>query len=475
MPMAVGNAGISTGCGNPAGWVIIRAQDSAVIGDRTHPRANMRAVDIIIKKRDRQELTGEEIEFFIQGFNRGEIPDYQVAAWAMAVLLNGMTPRETAALTLALANSGELLELPREIGRVVDKHSTGGVGDKTTLVVEPLVAACGVPIGKISGRALGFSGGTLDKMESIPGFHSDLSKEAFIEQLRAIGLVLAGQTADFVPADGRLYALRDVTGTVQSIPLIASSVMSKKIAGGADAILFDVKVGEGAFMKNLEEARQLADLMVVIARDAGREARALLSQMDEPLGRAVGNALEVAEAIATLHGGGPQDFRQHCLEVASHLLVLGGKASSPETGRRMAFDALDGGAAWQKFRSLVQAQGGDLKYVDEPDLLPKADFIAPTPSPRRGFLKEVNARVVGETAVLLGAGRVRKGDPIDHAVGIEVLHKVGDQVELGEPLFRVHANSENLLREASERLLSGVAWSDDAVEPLPLFYGLVGL
>jgi pyrimidine-nucleoside phosphorylase len=434
----------------------------------------MRAVDIIIKKRDRQELTGEEITFFIQGFNRGEIPDYQAAAWAMAVLLNGMTPRETAALTLALAHSGEILELPREIGRVVDKHSTGGVGDKTTLVVEPLVAACGVPIGKISGRGLGFSGGTLDKMDSIPGFRSDLSKDEFLGQLRTVGLVLAGQTADLAPADGKLYALRDVTGTVQSIPLIASSVMSKKIAGGADAILFDVKVGEGAFMRNLEEARQLAELMVSIARDAGREALALLSQMDEPLGQMVGNALEVAEAIETLHGSGPADFRQHCLEVASHLLVLGGKTSTPEAGRQMALDTLEGGAAWQKFRTLVKAQGGDLKYVDEPDLLPMASLIAAVPSPRRGYLTEVNARVVGETAVLLGAGRVKKGDPIDHAVGVEVLHKVGDQVEVGEPLFRVHANSEVLLSESSERLLSGVAWSDDPVDHLPLFYGIVG-
>lgn len=435
----------------------------------------MRAVDIIIKKRDRQELTAEEIAFFIQGFNRGEIPDYQAAAWAMAVLLNGMTRRETAALTLALAHSGELLELPREIGRVVDKHSTGGVGDKTTLVVEPLVAACSVPFGKISGRALGFSGGTLDKMDAIPGFRSDLSKEEFIEQLRSVGLVLAGQTADLAPADGKLYALRDVTGTVQSIPLIASSVMSKKIAGGADAILFDVKVGEGAFMKNLAEARQLADLMVSIAQDVRREARALLSQMDEPLGRAVGNTLELVEAIETLRGGGLDDFRQHCLEVASHLLVLGGKASSPEAGRALAAKALDGGAAWQKFRALVRAQGGDLKYVDEPDLLPKASFITPVSSRREGYLKEVNARVVGETAVLLGAGRLKKGDPIDHAVGIEVLHKVGDRVEVGEPLFRVHANSENLLSEASEKLLSGIAWSDEPVDPLPLFYGTVGL
>jgi len=433
----------------------------------------MRAVDIIIKKRDRHELTREEIEFFIQGYVNGEIPDYQVSAWAMAVLLNGMNPRETTDLTLAMAHSGEILDLTPVVPLAVDKHSTGGVGDKTTLVVEPIVAACGLPIGKMSGRGLGFSGGTLDKMESIPGFRTDLSKKEFLEQLRRIGLVLTGQTGDLAPADGKLYALRDVTGTVQSIPLIASSVMSKKIASGAQAIVLDVKVGVGAFMRDEEEARQLSELMVSIARLAGRKAVALLSDMNQPLGCAVGNALEVKEAIATLHGQGPQDFRHHCLVVAGHLLALGGTAADEQAGLDMARRALDGGSAWEKFRQLVIAQGGDVGYVDEPERLPVAPMIETVPAPRGGYLAGVHARQVGETAVGLGAGRARKEDPIDHAVGIEIYHKVGDQVAAGEPLFTIHAHSAESLEEARGRLLEAHTWSEAPVEPLPLFYGVI--
>ncbi len=434
----------------------------------------MRAVDIIIKKRDKQELTQEEIEFFISGFLQGDIPDYQVAAWAMAVALNGMTPRETTDLTMALARSGQLLELPRELGVCVDKHSTGGVGDKTTLVVEPLVAACGVPVAKISGRALGFSGGTLDKMESIAGFRSDLSREEFVSQLRRIGLVLSGQSADLAPADGRLYALRDVTGTVQSIPLIASSVMSKKIASGADAFLLDVKVGSGAFMKTLDEARQLAELMVSIARRVGRRAIALLSNMDQPLGQAVGNALEVREAIATLHSDGPGDFREHCLIAASYLLILGEKARILAEARQLAEDALSSGAAWEKFRQLVIAQGGDVRYVDDPDRLPKAAIVEMIPAPRSGYLSRVDARLVGEAAMMLGAGRMKKGDPIDYAVGIEVLHKVGERVEQGETLFQVHANLPHKLAEARQHLKDAVVFRDTPIQPPPHIYAVVG-
>ncbi len=433
----------------------------------------MRAVDIIIKKRDRGELTREEIEFFIQGYVNGEIPDYQVSAWAMAVLLNGMNPRETTDLTLAMAHSGEILDLTPAVPLAVDKHSTGGVGDKTTLVVEPIVAACGLPIGKMSGRGLGFSGGTLDKMESIPGFRTDLSIKEFLEQLRRIGLVLTGQTGDLAPADGKLYALRDVTGTVQSIPLIASSVMSKKIASGAQAIVLDVKVGVGAFMRDEDEARQLSELMVSIARLAGRKAVALLSDMNQPLGCAVGNALEVKEAIAALHGQGPQDFRHHCLVVAGHLLALGGTASDEQAGLDIARRALDGGAAWEKFRQLVIAQGGDVRYVDEPERLPAAPLVKTIPAPRGGYLAGIHAREVGETAVSLGAGRSRKEDPIDHAVGIEVHRKVGDRVEAGEPLFTIHARSVESLEEARERLLAAHTWSEAPVKPLPLFYGVI--
>lgn len=433
----------------------------------------MRAVDIIVKKRDRQELTAEEIDFFIQGFTREEIPDYQVSAWAMAVLLNGMTPRETSDLTTSLANSGERMDCSLVVPVAVDKHSTGGVGDKTTLVVEPVVAACGLPVGKLSGRGLGFSGGTLDKMESIPGFRTDLTTEEFLNQLRETGLVLTGQTANLAPADGKLYALRDVTGTVQSIPLIASSVMSKKIAAGADAILLDVKVGEGAFMETLDDARKLAELMVSIAVSAGRRCTALLSDMNQPLGQAVGNALEVREAIHTLHGKGPEDFREHCLVAAAHMLVLGQKAGDASEGRSMAEEALDGGGAWERFTALIAAQGGDVSYVEDPDRLPKASRIETIPAPRGGYLRQINARIVGETAVLLGAGREKKGDPIDHAVGIEIFHNVGDRIEEGQPLFAVHANEEGKLQEARQRLLDAHIWSDSPVEPLPLFYDVI--
>jgi pyrimidine-nucleoside phosphorylase len=291
----------------------------------------MRAVDIIIKKRDRMELSKAEIDFFVEGFNREEIPDYQAAAWAMAVLLNGMTDQETTDLTLAMARSGETLDLSEVVPIAVDKHSTGGVGDKTTMVIGPLVAACGLPVGKMSGRGLGFSGGTLDKLESIPGFRTNLSQAEFGDQLKTHGVVVTGQTGDLAPADGKLYALRDVTGTVPSIPLIASSVMSKKIAAGAHAILLDVKVGQGAFMENLEDAHHLARLMVSIGTLSGRKTVALISDMNQPLGFAVGNALEIIESIETLQGKGPKDFQEHCLVVASHMLVLG--QNSSESGR----------------------------------------------------------------------------------------------------------------------------------------------
>jgi pyrimidine-nucleoside phosphorylase len=434
----------------------------------------MRAIDIIIKKRDRGELTPEEIEFFIDGFNNGDIPDYQASAWAMAVLLNGMTPRETTDLTLALANSGEMLDCTAVVPVAVDKHSTGGVGDKTTLVVQPLVAACGLAVGKISGRGLGFSGGTLDKLESIPGYRVDLTTDEFLEQLRSVGVVLTGQTANLAPADGKLYALRDVTGTVQSIPLIASSVMSKKIAGGATAILLDVKVGSGAFMKDLVEAQQLAELMVDIAKGSGRKAVALLSDMNQPLGRAVGNALEVREAIDTLHNEGPQDFIEHCVVVAAHMLTLGGAAEDAEEGRTAAVKSLENGEAWEKFKTLIAIQGGDVAYLENPERLPTAHYIETIRSTQDGYLSQVDARIVGETACTLGAGRAKKSDEIDHAVGIEVLHKVGDYVEKDQPVFIVHANDEDQLAAAGQRLLTALEWSNSPVEPLPLFYEVIG-
>lgn len=434
----------------------------------------MRAVDIIIKKRDGLELTREEIEFFVRGMVSGEIPDYQVAAWAMAVMLRGMTERETTDLTLAMAHSGEVLDLSQVVPIAVDKHSTGGVGDKTTLVVEPTVAACGLPVGKMSGRGLGFSGGTIDKMESIRGFRAALSVEEFLHNLKTYGIVLSAQSANLAPADGILYALRDVTGTVPSIPLIASSIMSKKIAAGAQAIVLDVKVGRGAFMRTLEEARRLAEMMVAIGKLSGRRTIALLSDMNQPLGRAVGNALEVKEAIDALHNQGPEDFVEHCLVVASYMLVLGGKAKDLESARLMAEAALQDGRAWEKFRTLVMAQGGDVSQVDDPERLPQAQFVETVTAPRQGYLSQIDAQQVGETSLLLGAGRTKKGDPIDHAVGVLVLHKIGDYVEEGQPLFVVHANRREHLAVARERLLAACQWSEVAVDPLPLFYGVVG-
>ncbi len=433
----------------------------------------MRAVDLIEKKRDQQQLTGEEIRFLIGGFNRGEIPDYQAAAWSMAVLLNGMSAEETTELTLAMADSGERLDLSDVVGIAVDKHSTGGVGDKTSLIVCPTVAACGLPVGKMSGRGLGFSGGTLDKLESIPGYRCGLSTEEFMSQLRSIGIVLTGQSADLAPADGKLYALRDVTGTVPSIPLIASSVMSKKLAAGAQAMVLDVKLGVGAFMKNEQQARQLAVRMVEIARLAGRQAVALLSDMNQPLGCAIGNAVEVREAIDCLQNRGPSDLREHCLEVSAHMLVLGGKAGDLASARDLAADCLEDGRAWQKFRQLVLAQGGDVSVIEEPERLPQAPYEKAVPASRSGWLAEVHAGSIGEAVVLLGGGRARKGDSIDHAVGIRIAHKVGDRVEAGEPLFTVLASDRQKLDQAIEAVSAAHRIAAQPVSPLPLFYGVV--
>ncbi|MCX6054031.1 MAG: thymidine phosphorylase [Chloroflexi bacterium] len=433
----------------------------------------MNAVDIIIKKRDRFELSRSEIDYFIRGMTHNEIPDYQVAAWLMAVLLNGMTDEETTHLTLAMANSGEILDLSSVVPIEVDKHSTGGVGDKTTLVVEPLVAACGLPVGKMSGRGLGFSGGTLDKMDSIPGFRTSLTRDEFIHLLKTQGIVLAGQSSDLAPADGILYKLRDVTGTVQSIPLIASSVMSKKIAGGAQAIVLDVKVGSGAFMKNLEEASQLSRLMVEIGKLSGRKVVALLSDMNQPLGNAVGNALEVKEAISTLQGKGPEDFIEHCLTVASHMLVVGEKERDLDSARTQIEKALLSGLGWEKFRSLIINQGGDVSFVDHPEKIPLSPVIYEVTAPRSGYLREIDAKEIGETSVEMGAGRIRKEDQIDHSVGIIIHHKVGDFVKTGEPLFTLHAKDEKSSALARERVLKAHLWSVEECDPLPLFYDVI--
>lgn len=430
----------------------------------------MRAVDIIESKRDGESLTEEQIRFFVVGFTNGQIPDYQASAWAMAVLFQGMTSQETAILTQVMAESGDQIDLSGVVDNVVDKHSTGGVGDKTTLVVEPIVSASGVPVGKMSGRGLSFTGGTLDKMESIPGFRVDLSMEEFVEQLDRIGLVLSGQTSDLAPADGKLYALRDVTGTVPSIPLIASSVMSKKIAGGAQAIVLDVKVGLGAFMPDLNQARELAQLMVDIGGHAGRETVALISDMNQPLGVAVGNANEVREAVETLRGAGPRDFREHAIEVAANMLLLGKRDPDLERCREIAREALDEGAALEKFKQLVEAQAGDVSAIEDLDRLPQAPVVEAVTAPQGGWIGQLHAREIGLTVMELGGGREKKGEKIDHSVGVDVLCNVGDRVEKGQELYLIRAGSVASARSAANRLLSATQIRDDGVEPLPLFY-----
>ena len=433
----------------------------------------MRAVDIIIKKRDNITLSKEEISFFIKGMTNGDVPDYQVSAWAMAVLLSGMSDQETTDLTLAMADSGEVLDLSSIAPIVVDKHSTGGVGDKTTLVVGPIVAACGLPVGKMSGRGLGFSGGTLDKMESIPGYRVDLSKEEFLAQLIKLNFVLTGQSADLAPADGKLYSLRDVTGTIPSLPLIASSIMSKKIASGAHAIVLDVKVGNGAFMKKIEEARQLAEMMVAIGKLSGREVRAVLSDMNQPLGEAVGNAVELKEAVHTLNNNGPSDFLEHCLVIASQMLVLGNKAENLDEARKMAEKKLEDLSALEKFRELVVAQNGDVSFVDDLNKIKSASISRNVLAPQAGYMSKVHAQTIGETAVDLGAGRARKTDSIDASVGILVHRKVGDKVEKGDALFTVLSNDDKKAEDAEASLLTGIAISGEPCQPLPLFYGVI--
>lgn len=433
----------------------------------------MRAVEIIQKKRDGKTLTESEINFFIKGYTTGEIPDYQAAAWAMAVLLKGMTAEETTQLTLAMAESGDMLDLSDVVDIAVDKHSSGGVGDKTSIAVVPLVRACGLPVGKMSGRGLGFSGGTLDKLESIPGFRTDLSKDEFIEQLGSLGMVLSGQSMDLAPADGKLYALRDVTGTVQSIPLIASSIMSKKIAAGAQAIVLDVKTGNGAFMETVAEAWELATLMVSIGELSGRDVMAVLSDMNQPLGVEVGNALEMKEAIETLKGNGPEDFVEHCLEIASLMVKLGKRADSKLEARKMVSEALETGQGYEYLLKLIEAQGGDVSFVEHPEKLPHAPINSVIEAQDDGYISQVHARTVGETAVVLGAGRTKKGEAIDPAVGISVLVKVGQKVRKGHPLFIVHARTNESMLAAKSSLQEAIKISPDPVDPLPLFYGFI--
>jgi pyrimidine-nucleoside phosphorylase len=436
----------------------------------------MRMLDLLAKKRDHAALTTAEIDFMIEQYVSGAIPDYQMSAMLMAIYLNGMTGPEIAALTLAMARSGDQLDLSDIAPYWVDKHSSGGVGDKTTLIVLPLVAACGVPIAKMSGRGLGMTGGTIDKLESIPGFRVDLTSDEFRQQARDHGIVLSGQSLALAPADGKIYALRDVTATVANKPLIASSIMSKKIAAGANGIVLDVKVGQGAFMPTVEDGRELARLMVGIGADAGRDVIAVLSDMNQPLGSAVGHALEVKEAIAVLFGGGAHDLREHCLAIAGYMLELAGQGAQwtdPDANRALLESKLADGSALATLRKLAAAQAGDVGVIDDPSLLVSAKMRADYPSRRGGTVAAVNASSIGRAAFELGAGREQKGDRINLAVGLEVHVKVGETVETGASLVTLHYDDESRRAACEAALADAFTFSEGPVEPLPLFYDVI--
>ncbi|MBC1919108.1 pyrimidine-nucleoside phosphorylase [Listeria booriae] len=424
----------------------------------------MRMVDVISKKRDGKELTTEEIQFVVDGYTEGKIPDYQVSALAMAIFFQDMTDRERADLTMAMVNSGETIDLSAIEGIKVDKHSTGGVGDTTTLVLAPLVAALDVPVAKMSGRGLGHTGGTIDKLEAIEGFHVEITKDQFIDLVNRDKVAVIGQSGNLTPADKKLYALRDVTGTVNSIPLIASSIMSKKIAAGADAIVLDVKTGAGAFMKTDEDAENLAHAMVRIGNNVGRQTMAVISDMSQPLGFAIGNALEVQEAIDTLKGEGPEDLTELVLILGSQMVVLAKKAKDLDEARDMLKEVMANGKALAKFKDFLNNQGGDGSIVDDPSKLPQAEFKIDIPAKESGVVSEIVADEIGIAAMLLGAGRATKEDEIDLAVGIMLRKKVGDKVEAGEPLVTIYANKEDV-KAVEEKIYANIKVSDHADAP----------
>lgn len=421
----------------------------------------MRMYDIILKKRANLPLTDEEIRFVIDGYVKGEIPDYQVSALLMTIVFNGMNARELGTLTLAMAQSGNMVDLSNIDGITVDKHSTGGVGDKTTLIIAPLVAACGGKVAKMSGRGLGHTGGTIDKMESIPNLKVSLEKDAFINQVNQIGLAVIGQSEGLAPADKKLYALRDVTGTVDSIPLIASSVMSKKLASGAQAILLDVKVGSGAFMKNIEDARELAKAMVDIGKENGRSVKAILTDMDRPLGHAIGNALEIREVIDTLKGHGPEDLTHECIIMAAHMLVLSHKCDY-ETALSRVQEALDSGAALERLRMMIDAQDGDSRVIDDESLLAIGKFTYDVTAPQDGYITHMNTEQCGIASVMLGAGRTVKDGPIDYSAGIVMHKKTGDAVSMGERIATLYASDESLFTNAAQTYLAAITIGNTA-------------
>ena len=424
----------------------------------------MRMVDIIASKRDGNELTDEEISFFVNGYTKGEIPDYQVSALMMAIYFRGMNERETLTLTNVMADSGDKLDLSAINGIKVDKHSTGGVGDKTSIALTPIVAACGVPIAKMSGRGLGHTGGTIDKLESFNGFNVSIPTETFIKNVNDIGISLMGQTADLAPADKKLYALRDVTATVENMSLIASSIMSKKLAAGADAIVLDVKTGSGAFMKTFEDSKALAEEMVTIGKGAGRKMVAVISDMDQPLGRKVGNALEVIEAIDTLRGKGPEDFTLLVKTLATYMIMLGGKASSEDEALKMIDDVIESGRALDKLAEFVKAQGGDPAQVYDTSLLKIADKKKVITAEKSGYISRIVCDSVGVSCMMLGGGRASKEDVIDLSVGIELLKKVGSKVTAGDELAYVYYNDEKNLESALDKLIGSYEYSDNAPE-----------
>ncbi len=437
-------------------------------------RMAMRTVDVIDRKRLGEELSRAEIEHMVLGYARGRIPDYQMSAWLMAICCRGMSRRETIDLTEAMVASGITLDLARVGMPVTDKHSSGGVGDKTTLLVAPLARACGVAVGKMSGRGLGFTGGTLDKLESIPGFRVDLTATQFVQQLEREGIVVSGQTPDLVPADRQMYALRDVTGTVASIPLIASSIMSKKLAVGAAGLALDVKVGTGAFLCRVEDARDLARLMVEIGVGAGKRVGVLLSPMDQPLGRAVGNALEVAEAIRVLRGDGPSDLVELSTALVGEMLYLVGRAATPRLGQELAAEALSSGRGLERFRRWVEVQGGDPRVVDHPELMGLAPLVVNVVAPRPGWVSRVEARGIAGACLLTGAGRVRKEDSVDHRVGVVLHARAGMEVREGDLLAEVHASDASAAREAAAEVLKAYAFGDAPPAESPVVLERIG-
>jgi pyrimidine-nucleoside phosphorylase len=430
-------------------------------------------VALIRRKRDGGALTTEEIHWLVRAYTVGDVPDYQMAAMMMAILWRGMTRAETVALTLAMAASGEQLHMRDLMSPVVDKHSTGGVGDKVTLAVGPLAAACGLKVAKMSGRGLGHTGGTVDKLESIPGMRMALSREEFVRLVEKHGIVIAGQSSDLAPADGKMYALRDVTATVDSLPLIAASIMSKKLAIGPTHLLLDVKVGSGAFMKTAADARKLAETMVRIGEDAGVRTVAMLTSMEQPLGRAIGNALEVVETIEILRGEGPDDVTMLCVHEVGVLLAMTGLAPDEAAGEARARAAMRDGSGLAKLREVVAAQGGDPTTIDDPTKLPQAPHHSALKAPQAGYVAGIQAERVGMASVRLGAGRMKKGDPIDPAVGLVMRAKIGDHVEKGDPLIEIHAHTAHAARSIHSELLAAFSWSDAPVAPPQLILGAV--